>query len=151
MRTLKRLSRQINETTRFLNAIDWVIRLVAKVLAIIMVFVTLISVLELIVYLVKDLFDPSKLFFSSDILKIFGLFLNALIAIEILENITAYLKKHRVQLELVVATALTAVARKLVVFDSKGGGGDLTGLALAVLSLSISYWIVHSINQVEKE
>jgi uncharacterized membrane protein (DUF373 family) len=152
MRTFKRLSRLLaNENEAFLHQIDWVIRLIAKVLAIVMVFVTLISVLDLIHVLIKDLFDHTKLFFTTDILKVFGLFLNVLIAIEILENITAYLKKHKVQLELVVATSLTAVARKLVIFDSKVGGSDLTGLALAVFALSISYWIIHSINRVENE
>jgi uncharacterized membrane protein (DUF373 family) len=45
----------------------------------------------------------------------------------------------------VIITALTAVARKIVIFDSKSEG-DLSGLAIAVLSLSISYWIVRTQN-----
>jgi uncharacterized membrane protein (DUF373 family) len=151
VRMLRQLSRQISDNNRFLESIDWVIRLVAKVLAIAMVFVTLISVLDLIYVLVSDLFDKNKVFFTTDILKVFGLFLNVLIAIEILENITAYLKKHAVQLKLIIATSLTAVARKLVIFDSKAGGSDLNGLAFAILALSISYWIIHGINQVAKE
>jgi uncharacterized membrane protein (DUF373 family) len=58
-----------------------------------------------------------------------------------MENVTAYLRQHSVQLKLVVITALTAVARKIVIFDTKADG-DIAGLAIAVLCLSISYWIV---------
>ena len=63
-----------------------------------------------------------------------------------MENVTAYLRQHAIQLELVIVTALTAVARKIVIFDSKAEG-DITGLAIAVLSLSASYWIVRSQNK----
>ncbi|MDX1977299.1 MAG: phosphate-starvation-inducible PsiE family protein [Pseudanabaenaceae cyanobacterium bins.68] len=151
MAKFHRLARRLSQNTLFLAAIDWVVQIVVKVLALVMVFVTLIAVLDLIFTLVKDLLNTTKPFFSTELLKIFGLFLNVLIAIEILENITAYLKKHTIQLELVIATSLTAVARKLVIFDSKVGGSDLTGLALAILALSISYWIIHGINQVKHE
>lgn len=151
MAKFRRLATRLSQNTLFLATIDWVVQVVVKILAIAMVCVTIIAVLDLIVNLVKDLGDTSKPFFSSELLKIFGLFLNVLIAIEILENITAYLKKHTVQLELVIATSLTAVARKLVIFDSKVGGSDLTGLALAILALSISYWIIHGINQTKAE
>jgi uncharacterized membrane protein (DUF373 family) len=91
-------------------------------------------------------FTEPKWTFSAPLLKIFGLFLNVLIALELMENVTAYLRQHAIQLELVIVTALTAVARKIVIFDSKAEG-DITGLAIAVLSLSASYWIVRSQNK----
>jgi uncharacterized membrane protein (DUF373 family) len=78
---------------------------------------------------------------------IFGLFLNVLIALEILENITAYLRKHVVQVELVIVTSLIAVARKIIILDlEKVTGLTIIGLAVAVLSLAISYWIIRSSN-----
>ncbi|MFM6205299.1 phosphate-starvation-inducible PsiE family protein, partial [Planktothrix sp.] len=59
------------------------------------------------------------------------------------ENISSYLKKHVIQVELVIITSLIAVGRKIIIFDlDKKGGEDLIGLALAVLALSISYLIV---------
>ncbi|MEL6816626.1 MAG: phosphate-starvation-inducible PsiE family protein, partial [Cyanobacteria bacterium J06598_3] len=77
---------------------------------------------------------------------IFGLFLSVLIALEILENITAYLRKHVVQVELVIVTSLTAVARKIIILDLKEVSGvSLIGLAIAILALSISYFIVKSV------
>lgn len=134
----------------FLNAIGKIENIVSKILAIALVFVILIALFDLLKLLTVDLFltDPKGVF-TAPLLKIFGMFLNVLIALELMENVTAYLRQHVIQLELVIITALTAVARKIVIFDSKSDG-DLTGLAIAVLSLSISYWIVRSQNQSRK-
>jgi len=126
----------------FLRMITRVENIVSKILAIALIFVVFVALFDLFVVLVYDLFlTEPKGIFNAPLLKIFGMFLNVLIALELMENVTAYLRQHAVQLELVVVTALTAVARKVVIFDSKSDG-DLTGLAIAVLSLSISYWIV---------
>jgi uncharacterized membrane protein (DUF373 family) len=134
----------------FLRTISKVENIASKIMAIALIFVIFIALFDLLRLLTYDLFftDP-KLVFTVPLLKIFGMFLNVLIALELMENITAYLRQHVIQLELVVITALTAVARKIVIFDSKADG-DLTGLAVAVLSLSISYWIVRNQNQTRK-
>lgn len=134
----------------FLKAIGSIENIVSKVLAIALVFVIFVALFDLLKLLTIDLFftNPQGAF-TAPLLKIFGMFLNVLIALELMENVTAYLRQHVVQLELVIITALTAVARKIVIFDTKADG-DLTGLAIAVLSLSISYWIVRSQNQSRK-
>jgi uncharacterized membrane protein (DUF373 family) len=94
-------------------------------------------------FLVADLLREPTGFFSTTLIEIFGLFLNILIALEILENITAYLRKQVVQVELVIVTSLIAVARKIIIFDfEKLGGLDLIGLGAATLALSVSYWLV---------
>ena len=134
----------------FLKGIAKIENIVSKVLAIVLVFVIFIALFDLLKLLTYDLFMTNpKGVFTAPLLKIFGMFLNVLIALELMENITAYLRQHVIQLELVIITALTAVARKIVIFDSKADG-DLTGLAIAVLSLSISYWIVRSQSQSRK-
>ncbi len=131
----------------FLTAIRKIENIVSKILAIALVFVIFIALFDLLKLLTFDLFvTDSKSSLAAPLLKIFGMFLNVLIALELMENITAYLREHVIQLELVIITALTAVARKVVIFDSKADG-DLTGLAIAVLSLSISYWIVRGQNK----
>ncbi len=134
----------------FLKAIRRVENIVSKIMAIALVFIIFIALFDLLRLLTFDLFviEP-KGTFTVPLLKIFGMFLNVLIALELMENVTAYLRHHTIQLELVIVTALTAVARKVVIFDSKADG-DLTGLAIAVLSLSISYWIVRSQNKIHK-
>jgi len=131
----------------FLRLIRRVENIASKILAIALVIVIFIALFDLLRLLTFDLFfTEPKWTFSAPLLKIFGLFLNVLIALELMENVTAYLRQHAIQLELVIVTALTAVARKIVIFDSKAEG-DITGLAIAVLSLSASYWIVRSQNK----
>ena len=136
----------------FLKFLENIEVLVAKVLSLAMVGVTLFAVFELIIFIlqnlsfeIKNLSLASNVTFKETLFEIFGLFLNILIALEILENITAYLKKHVFQVELVIATSLIAVARKIIIFDiEKKTGVDLIGLALAIFALSISYLIIRS-------
>jgi uncharacterized membrane protein (DUF373 family) len=113
-----------------------------------MIWVILVSVCDLLIFLGKTwLSDPEHLFKDS-LFVIFGLFLNVLIALEILENITAYLKKHVIQVELVIVTSLIAVSRKIIILDlEKKTAADLIGLATAIFALSISYLIVRYTNR----
>lgn len=113
-----------------------------------MVIVIVVVIFDLGVVLAQELLNsnPSD-FLISTLLDIFGLFLSVLIALEIMENITAYLRKHVVQVELVIVTSLTAVARKIIILDlDKVTGVDIIGLSVAILALSISYFIVRSIH-----
>ncbi|MGF1603659.1 MAG: phosphate-starvation-inducible PsiE family protein [Thermosynechococcaceae cyanobacterium] len=128
----------------FLKLIHWIENLVSKVLSIALVIVILVALFDLVVVLVKDLFVLEPIgFFSKTLIEIFGLFLNILIALELLENVTAYLRKHVVQVELVVVTALIAVSRKIIVFDTeKFEKTDIVALSIATLALSISYWLL---------
>jgi len=122
--------------------------LVSKLLSIAMVLVVMVVIVDLGLYLKEELFDPDPYnFLGETLLDIFGLFLSVLIALEILENITAYLKKHVVQVELVIVTSLTAVARKIIILDlDKVSGVSIVGLAIAILALSISYLIVRNVH-----
>ena len=53
-----------------------------------------------------------------------------------------------VQIELVLVTALTAVARKVIVLPSGAENKPqlLVGLGIAVVSLSAAYWLVKRAN-----
>ena len=114
-----------------------------------MVIVILVTVIDLGIVLYRSLLiTDSSGFFKTTLTEIFGLFLSVLIALEILENITAYIRRHVVQVELVIATALTAVGRKLIILDlEKVSGVSLIGLALAIIALSVSYYIVRSVHR----
>jgi uncharacterized membrane protein (DUF373 family) len=132
----------------FLRNIERFEVFVSKLLSIAMVMVIIVVILDLGLYLAKALLNPDPYnFLGKTLLDIFGLFLSVLIALEIMENITAYLKKHTVQVELVIVTSLTAVARKIIILDlDKITGLHLIGLAIAVLALSISYLVVKNIH-----
>jgi len=147
-RWLRRLARQFNDII-FLRRLGQFEGVVSKVLSLTMVVVVMAIIVDLVIVLVHALLTSTPNgFLGRTLTDIFGLFLSVLIALEILENITAYIKKHVVQVELVIATALTAVGRKLIILDlEKVSGTSLIGLALAILALSFSYWIVRISNR----
>jgi len=148
-RELSKQAKRMTSDEEFLGFIKVIESLVSKVLSLAMVAVILVSVVDLVIFLAKDLFVVQPVgFFTVTVIKIFGFFLNILIALELLENITAYLKNHAVQVELVIITSLVAVARKIIILDlDKVDGLELIGLAIAILALSISYLIVRFMNK----
>lgn len=147
---IKNLLRQITAAGRdenFLNLVHILEGVISKVLSIAMLIVIIVSVADLTILLSKELFAEPVGFFNTTLIELFGLFLNILIALELLENISAYLKKHIIQVELVIVTSLIAVARKLIILDlTKTSGIQLIGLAIAIFALSVSYWIVRRSN-----
>ena len=131
----------------FLHFLEHVESFVSKALSIAMVIVLGVAIVDLFLFLPKEIFSEPRGFFTKTLFELFGLFLNILIALEVLENITAYLKRHVVQVELVIVTSLTAIARKIIIFDfDKAGGSELVGLGVAIFGLSISYWIIRRVN-----
>ncbi|QMS92290.1 phosphate-starvation-inducible PsiE family protein [Nostoc edaphicum CCNP1411] len=147
---MKKLLRRILGATKdenFMHMIENIEVLVSKALSIFMVIVILVAIADLGFFIFKELFTAPYGKFNTTLYKIFGLFLNILIALEILENITAYLRKHVFQVELVIVTSLIAVARKIIILDlEKVGGIDIIGLGIAILALSISYLIIRLSN-----
>jgi len=145
---LRKLGR-LWEEKRFLQITESVEIIVAKILTIGLLIVILVALVDLFFVLSNILFtSPPSGFFNEAILEVFGVFLNILIALELLDNITAYLRKHIFQVELVIATSLIAIARKIIIFDLKqDSNNDLIALAVAIFALSISYWLVRQLNK----
>lgn len=152
IRIFRRFKAVLSEDETFLEAIEKIEGIVSKLLSIGMIFVTFIAIAHLSYALIEKLLltieRPSNDSFNTTLFELFGLFLNVLIALEILENITAYLRKHVIQVELVIVTSLIAVSRKIIILDlEKKSSSDLIALAVAVFSLSIGYAIVHQTNR----
>lgn len=151
---MRRLFKQIAESTtddKFMHHVESIEVVVSKVLSVAMVVVILVAIFDLGVLLIKELFTTQYGLINKTLFKIFGLFLNILIALEILENITAYLRKHVVQVELVIVTSLIAVSRKIIILDlEKTDGVEVIGLGIAIFALSISYWIIRYSNSKSK-
>jgi uncharacterized membrane protein (DUF373 family) len=151
MRIFRILKSLISEDEKFLHGLEVIEGWVSKILSVGMIIVTIIAIFHLGYSLVETLSDTlyqhNVANFNTELFQLFGLFLNVLIALEILENITAYLKKHVVQVELVLVTSLIAVSRKIIILDlEKKDSNDLIALAIAVFSLSISYFIIRQAN-----
>ncbi|MDZ8184004.1 MAG: phosphate-starvation-inducible PsiE family protein [Nostoc sp. ChiSLP02] len=127
----------------FMHLVEGLVELLAKAMSLLLIMVILVSVIDLAKSLWLDLFFQPVFFFKDKLFEIFGSFLTILIAIELLENITGYLQKHIIQVELVLVTSLIAIARKIIILDlKKVSDNELFGLAAAIVALSIGYGIV---------
>ena len=73
-----------------------------------------------------------------------AVFLAVLIAIEIFINITVYLREDVIHVKIVMATALMAIARKVIILDFSEISSDYVyAISAVVLAMSIGYWLVH--------
>ncbi len=143
----KRILLRATSDKTFLHWAEFCENAIAKVLLIAIVLITLYATADLIVFLVYKIWTMRLGSLGKTLISVFGLFLNLLIALELLENITGYLRKHVLQVELVIVTAIIAVARKLVILDlEKTSGVDLLGLAGAIIALTIGYFIIRLSN-----
>jgi uncharacterized membrane protein (DUF373 family) len=121
-----------------LSWVDTGERLVARILALITGVVIISALLKLVLSLGSKLLTGSEAtWLGDDLIKVLGDLLTVLIALEVLQNITSYLRRHVVQIELVLVTALTAVARKVIVLPS--GAEDKPQLLVGLGSLS-QHW-----------
>lgn len=94
--------------------IHWSVR----ALAILMVLVIVMGVVDVAWTLYQKLINPpSYILTISDMLATFGAFMAVLIAIEIFINITVYLREDVIHVKIVMATALMAIARKVIILD----------------------------------
>lgn len=121
-----------------------IIRLVVKVLAVLMVLVIVWGIGDVIFVLYQRLTHPPYFLLQiNDILATFGAFLAVLIAIEIFINISMYLSSNVIPVRLVIATALMAIARKVIIFDFENITPPfIYGTAAVVLALGITYWLI---------
>jgi len=126
-------------------AIHWSVR----VLAIMMVFVIIMGVIDVGWTIYRKLLDePVGILTISDMLATFGAFMAVLIAIEIFINITVYLRGNVIHVKIVMATALMAIARKVIILDVEDIGAlYMFGIAAVLLAASIGYWLIHRLDE----
>lgn len=127
-----------------LHILHRAIRVAVRVLAVLMVLVIFWSIADVVYVLYERLFAPPFLLLNvEDILTVFGAFMAVLIAIEIFINIRLYLGSNVIPVQLVLATALMAIARKVIVLDLKSVNAEqIVGIALVTAALGVSYWLV---------
>ncbi|WP_022669394.1 phosphate-starvation-inducible PsiE family protein [Desulfospira joergensenii] len=121
-----------------------VIRFSVKVLALIMTAVILWGVVDVCWVIYQKLMTPPKFLLTiSDILATFGAFMAVLIAIEIFVNICIYLREDVIHVQIVMATALMAIARKIIILDfSEISAEYVWAMAGVVFAMSIGYFLV---------
>lgn len=127
-----------------INYLQKVIRFAVRVLAVLMTAVILWGVADVCLVLYQKLSSPPILMLTiTDILATFGAFMAVLIAIEIFVNIIVYLRDDVIQVKIVLATALMAIARKVIILDFEKTSSEYVWATAAVtLSMAIAYWLV---------
>ncbi len=123
-----------------------VIRASVRVLAVLMTLVIVWGVVDVLFVLVERLMEPPFMLLQiSDILATFGAFMAVLIAIEIFVNITIYLREDIIHVKIVMATALMAIARKVIILDVQDEATTplvIFAIAALVFAMSIGYYLV---------
>jgi uncharacterized membrane protein (DUF373 family) len=134
---------------RFLSAIHSYERQLAKILALLLAVVIGIATLELLLQSGFKVVQWQTDWFDGSLIKLLDRLLLIFIALEVLQNVTAYLRDQVVQIELVLLTALTAVARKVIVLPpgSEDKASLMAGFGLIVLGLAAAYWLVRQAGQ----
>jgi uncharacterized membrane protein (DUF373 family) len=128
---------------RLIRVLIRVIHGSVRALAVLMTLVILWGVVDVLYVLIsRALRHEFYLLEISDILETFGAFMAVLIAIEIFINITSYLREDVIHVKIVMATALMAVARKVIVLDFKVLEATYVwALAGVVLATSVGYFL----------
>jgi uncharacterized membrane protein (DUF373 family) len=110
-----------------------------------MCFVLLLATIELGWIIIKDVLTPPVFLLEIDeLFEIFGLFMLVLIGIELLETIIkTYTHQNVNHAKIVMAVALIAIARKVIILDlEKYSGLSLMGIAAIILALSLGYYLI---------
>jgi uncharacterized membrane protein (DUF373 family) len=121
-----------------------IIRLSVRALAVMMTLVILWGVVDVAWVIYDKLRTPPFLMLTiSDMLATFGAFMAVLIAIEIFINITIYLRDDVIHVKIVMATALMAIARKVIILDyNLMPPSYVWATAGVVVAMSIGYYLV---------
>ncbi|GGX45235.1 phosphate-starvation-inducible PsiE family protein [Saccharospirillum salsuginis] len=134
----------IKHTDPLIRFLHRIIRHSVRFLAVLMVLVILWSIGDVVYVLYQRLTTPPMFLLDiNDIFQTFGAFMAVLIAIEIFINIRLYLGTNVFPVQLVIATALMAIARKVIVLDLDKISADYVfAIAAVVLALGLSYWLI---------
>lgn len=132
---------------KLLNVMDRIIHNCALVIAFIMVLVIIWGVADILYVLYHRLIAPPVMLLEiKDIFATFGAFMAVLIAIEIYHNLILYTKgdhNPRLAVEIVLATALMAAARKVIIFDfNEMEAAYIYATAAVILALGLAYYLI---------
>jgi len=129
---------------RFLSTIHGYERQLAKLPALLLAVVIGYAVFELVVESSIKIAQFQTDWFNGGLIKLLDRLLLIFIALEVLQNVTAYLRDQVVQIELVLLTAMTAVARKVIVLPpgTESKPQLMAGFGVIVVGLAAAYWLV---------
>ncbi len=122
-------------------------KIVIVTLVLLMGLVVLFSTGELAVYIInemaKALIQHHLLLEKYELMKIFGLFFNVLIGLELFETVHLYLKDDIIHAEYVLLVGLTAIARKIIIIDYEEYTAEyVLMLAVLIAALALGFYLI---------
>ncbi len=127
----------------FMKHWNFVIQPVDWVLAVLMTLVILFGIVDVGWRIYHRVTPPPRFILGiSDMLGTLGAFMAMLIATELLVNITIFRREDVIHGMIGVATALTAIPRKVILDLDTVEAPDLSGLASVVLATRIGHGLV---------
>ena len=119
-------------------------RLITYALLALIGVVVVLATAELAWLLAKDVFTPPLFLLEiGELQEIFGQFLMVLIGIELMYTLKLYIEDRSVHVEAVLAVALIALARKIIVVEPKDlSPGTLLAIAAMVVALAVGQYLV---------
>lgn len=135
----------IENGKQFVSFMNKMIGFCVKILAILMILLTFSSLIDVGYVFYKEIIsaNPIGILSFDDILSVLGSVMIVLICIEIFNNIVFYFKDDRSHVKLVLATALIAVSRKVIILDySATEPAYIYATAAVVVATAIAYWLV---------
>ena len=135
------------EDDKYLWLLKQIIHLSLKCLGLLMIIVIVAGVVDVAWTLYqKFAAEPRFILTMNDILMTFGAFMVVLIAIEIFQNIILYLRDDVIHVKIVLATALMAIARKVIILDyDELEPMYIFATGVVLVATGIAYWFVHKL------
>jgi uncharacterized membrane protein (DUF373 family) len=134
-------SMPLPQSPPFVALVERFERNLSRVLALVLIVVLVAGTLQLALVTAQALLQPSQNWLDGGLIQLLDRLLLLLIGLEVLQNITAYLKDQSIHTEMVLLTALTAVARKVIVMPP-GHDKDpilLLGVGAVIVCLAAAY------------
>ncbi|QOX80727.1 phosphate-starvation-inducible PsiE family protein [Trichlorobacter lovleyi] len=132
---------------QFLKQFDHVIILIITCA---MALVLILATLDLLWLIAKDIIESGLLLKIDQLLEIFGLFMLVLIGVELFESVfKSYLQQeHTLRVELVIAVAIIAVSRKVIIIDWKEyESSTMFAAAALIISLCAGFFLMRTRRQ----
>ena len=130
----------------FIGLVERFERNLSRVLAVVLIVVLLAGTGQLVLSTAQALLPPGQNWLDGGLIQLLDRLLLLLIGLEVLQNITAYLKDQSIHTEMVLLTALTAVARKVIVMPP-GHDKDpmlLLGVGAVIACLAAAYFLLRA-------
>ena len=118
-------------------------RYILSTLLIVMGVVVVAASIELVIAVAQEIVPPPLLLNLEELTRIGSLFFTVLITVELFAILEVMLLKNAVHVEFVVAVALIAAAREVLIVEFASTAPlQLMGLAALILALGATYYLI---------